>query len=163
MEGVGEGDESRLRREEERQQVVVGCSTDSVSLGVLLASYFRRRLFRAQVFLQGCPSSRVPWCGAKLPRHSPHSFSLSLSPSHLEACPAKHCVNVIRPVKPVSPLLFSFRLCHSFSTSCSFHLFPLFTSSGSEQSSLAIQMGSCVIVCVFVYLYVQSESEGASG
>lgn len=60
--GGGEGDESRSQGEEERQQVVVGCSTDSVSHGLLLTPYFRRCLFRAQVSLQGCPSSCVPWC-----------------------------------------------------------------------------------------------------
>lgn len=101
--GGGEGDESRLQGEEEQQQVVVGCSTDSVSHGLLLTPYFRRCLFGAQVSLQGCPSSCVPWCGTRLLRHSPYSFSLSLSPSHVEACPAKHCVNVIRSVKPAFP------------------------------------------------------------
>lgn len=73
-----EGGESRLRGEEERQQVVVGCSTDSVSHEVLFTRYFKRCLFRAQVFLQGCPTSCAPWCGASLPRHFPHSFPLSL-------------------------------------------------------------------------------------
>lgn len=51
-----------------------------------------------------CPFRAVPapvclgvWC-----RHSPYSFSLSLSPAHVEARPARHCVNVIRSLKPVS-------------------------------------------------------------
>lgn len=139
--GVGEGDESRSRGEEERQQVVVGCSTDSVSHGVLLPPYFRRCLFRAQVSLQGCPGSCVPWCAARLPRHSPHS---SLSPSHVEACPAEHCVNVIRPAKPVSPLLFLFSL---------FLTRPVLFTCSLCSPPLAVNRAHlrlCVMVCVCV-------------
>lgn len=48
------GDVSRLRAEEERQQVVVRCSTDFISHEMLLSEG------GVQMSLQGCPSSRVP-------------------------------------------------------------------------------------------------------
>ena len=50
-------------------------------------------------------------------------------------------MNVIRSVEPVCSLPLLFSLPPVLLT-CS----PLFTSAGSEQSSLAIQMGSCVSV-----------------
>jgi len=155
------GDESRLWGEEERQQVVVGCSTDSFSHEVLFTSVLQ------EVSL---PSSGVPsglsqllcalvWC--KAPQVLP-SLCQSLSPSHVEACPTKHYVNVIRSVKPESCLLFSF-----YPPSCYFHLFA--PPPGSEQSSLAIQIGSSVTVCLCICmcnLRVRErvgECEGADG
>lgn len=94
---------------------------------------------------------------------------MSSTPAHVDARPAKPSVNVIRSVKPVSLSSHFPSVTLPPPLSCSFHLCPVFTSSGGEQSSLAIQMGSCVIVCLCICmcnLRVRErvgEYEGADG
>lgn len=127
------GDERRLRGEEEQQQVVIG--------GVPLTPSPVWLLLTPVVQKVPLPSSGVPsGLSHTLP---PHPHPLSLSPSHMEARPAKGCVNVTRSARPPSSLPLPSLLL----------FFPLVPTSSCLWTQLDCNSnGIHVRQCVFVYL-----------